>query len=302
MSIKSVLCVFAGTEKELGALSTAFALAEAYSSRLSILHISPNPSNYVGIYGEGVIESSYVIAAIEKEISAHLEHAKQHINSLSSKYNIPVLEKNNMVISNKNKRSNCASAELITLTGDIKDIVAQQGRIHDIIVISRGSNDPSAVYDSAIISALFETARPVLITPIHKDVEIKARKWQCKNISIAWDGGIEAARGMYNAMDFLEKSDSVKLLTIRDSKTNYDLKAEEDIIEYLNCHNINATGIIVTAGNRTPAEALLIRAKELDSDLMVMGAYGHSRLREMILGGITDYVLENAEIPLLLSH
>ncbi len=297
MSIKSILCVFEGTEKELGALETSFALAEAYSAQLRILHISPTPSNYVGIYGEGVIESSYIIAAIEKENKEHLEKSKQFISSCAARRNVPLDIKHTAISDNKN---NSATAEFLHLTGDVSNIIAQQGRVSDIIVVGRGVSEPSATYDSAIMAALFETARPVLLIPEGKGEKIT--KWQCTNISLAWDGGLEAARALYNALPFLERADKLQLLTARGDGEASDLAAEEDVIKYLRCHNIHATGIIVAEGNRSPAEALLMRAKELGSDLLVMGAYGHSRLREMILGGLTNDLLEKADIPLLLSH
>lgn len=299
MSIKSILCIFSGTEKELAALHTAFSLAETYSAKVRILHISPTPSSYVGVYGEGVIESSYLIAAIEKEIKERLERAQQFTTSCATFHNIPLNKKDTAV---KNNKTNSAALEFIHETGEPADIVARYGRVNDIVVVSRGGNDPSAVYDSAIISALFETARPVLLPPANNDGKLANIKWQYKNIAIAWDGGMEAARGLYNSFPFLERADKVHLLTVRGNREASNLETEEVAIEYLRSHNIHATGIIVAAGNRPPAEALLARAKELESDLLVMGAYGHSRLREMVLGGITDYVLENAEIPLLLSH
>lgn len=297
MSIKSILCIFGGTEKELGALDTSFSLAESYAARVRILHVSPIPSSYVGIYGEGVIESSYVIAAIEKENKERLGRAEQYVKSFAARHNIPLGDKNNFITSDK---TNNAVAEFIHLIGDAENIIAGQGRLSDIIVIGRGIKDPNAIYDSAIISAIFDTGRPVLLIPKGKNE--KAAKWSCRNISLAWDGGLEAARAMYNALPFLEHADKIQLLTARGEGEACDLEAEEGIIKYLQCHGIHANGIIIAAGSRTPAEALLMRAKELESDLLVMGAYGHSRFREMILGGLTNHMLEAADIPLLLSH
>ena len=92
------------------------------------------------------------------------------------------------------------------------------------------------------------------------------------------------------------------MLTAEGHGETYDLVAEGALMEYLRLHGIHAQGIVVAAGTRTPAEALLARAKELKADLMVMGAYGHSRFREMLLGGVTNHMLEKADIPLLMSH
>ncbi len=297
MSIKSILCIFGGKEKELGALDTSFSLAESYAAKVRVLHVSQPPSSYVGIYGEGVLESSHVIAAIEKENKELLERATQYVKSFSARHNVPLGDRNNVIT---NDKTNNAVAEFVYLVGDVEDVIAQQGRLSDIIVVGRGMRDPSAVYDSAIISAIFDTGRPVLLIP--KGKSEKTAKWSCKNISLAWDGGLEAARAIYNSLPLLEHADKIQLLTARGNGEACDLEAEEGIIKYLQCHGICANGIIIAAGSRTPAEALLMRTKELESDLLVMGAYGHSRFREMIFGGITNHMLEAADIPLLLSH
>jgi nucleotide-binding universal stress UspA family protein len=83
---------------------------------------------------------------------------------------------------------------------------------------------------------------------------------------------------------------------------NHVLGTEAPLLAYLHTHNIHAQVVVVTAGNLEAGEALLAKAKELKADLLVMGAYAHTRLREMILGGVTNYMLEKADIPLFLSH
>jgi len=80
------------------------------------------------------------------------------------------------------------------------------------------------------------------------------------------------------------------------------VEAECGIMGYLRAHDIHAQGIAVATGQRSVPESLLARAKDLKADLLVMGAYGHSQFREMVLGGVTEHMLQKADIPLLLSH
>lgn len=297
MSIKSILCIFAGTANELNALEAAFSIADTHSARLRILHISPNPSSYVGLYGEGFIESSHLVEAIERENAERLEKVKQYAVSFATQHCTTISEKSNLVTNGGVARSH---VEFVHLVGDADGIIASEGRLCDVIIIGRGADGSGSVHDSVLVTALFETGRPVLLLPITKNAT--PSKWRGKTISIAWNGGMEAARATYHSLPFLKHADKVQILTVREGGEACNLDEEENAIRYLQCHNIRATGIIVAAGNRPPAEALLARARELQTDLLVMGAYGHSRFREMILGGITNYMLKSADIPLLLSH
>lgn len=293
MPIKSILCIFGGEDSEFAALDVAMLLAKSYTAKVRILHISPQPSAYMMVYGEGIIENSHIIATIEKENREKLEKARQRVASTASKHCLTLDEQSSFTDADK---VNHVFAEFIHLTGSADDIIAAQGRVCDIVVISRAIRESDTVYDPVVITALFDTGRPVLLVPEGK-TEI-----HYKTVSLAWDGGMEAARAVHNSLQFLKRAENVRLLTAREHGELSDPEAEAGVMEYLKCHDIRARGIIVAAGSRSIAEALLMRAKELETDLLVMGAYGHSRFREMILGGVTNYMLENADIPLLLSH
>lgn len=290
MAIKSILCIFGGLDSELNAVNTALLLGKAYSAHIRFLHISPDPSSYAGLYGEGIVASAYVIEAIEKENATLLKKAKQHVESLTAKHHVPLDAPESPV--------HHASAQFLHLAGTMDSVIGREGRLSDLIIAGRGTDTPNTLYDSAIIAALFNTGRPVMLLPKQK----AKTPAEYKTIALAWKGTLEAGRAMYNAMAFLEKAEKVYVLTAEGRGEMYDLEAEAALMEYLHTHHIKTQGIVVAAGERTPAEALLMRAKELKAELLVMGAYGHSRFREMLLGGVTNYMLEKADIPLLLSH
>jgi|GEM_PF-611728 len=295
MSIKSILCIFGGSKLELGAVCAAFGLAKAYGSRLCFLHISPDPSAYASFYDGDVLVSSNIIEAITKESEARFQQAEKYITEMAARYHVP--------LGGLERPAHHASAKFVHLTGSADVLVAREGRLCDLIVMGRGVASANALYDSAVIAALFNTGRPVLLLPeVEDDDKTGFSGLEFKNISLAWSGSLESARAMYNALPFLENAEKIYALTAEGRGETYDLEAESALMEYLHTHAINATAIVVAAGNRTPEEALLLRAKELNSDLLVIGAYGHSRFREMMFGGVTNYMLEKANIPLLLSH
>ena len=291
MAIKSILCIFGGSQGELGVAKTALELAKANGARVSFLHISPDPSSYASLYDGDVIVSVSITEALNKENTARLQQAKQSVSELATAYHIP--------LDAVEFPAHHASAKFVHLTGNVDDIISREGRVCDLIIIGRGISSPNSLYDSAIIAALFNTGRPVMLLP---ERETNAAQLEFKNVAFAWKGSLEAGRAIYNALPFLENAEKVYALTAEGKGETCNLCDESALMEYLHTHGIKATGIVVAAGNRTHAEALLHRAKELNTDLLVMGTYGHSRFREMMFGGVTNYMLEKADIPLLLSH
>ncbi len=289
MSIKSILCIFGGSQSELNALDTALVLGKAHGARVRVLHVSSEPSAYVGLYGEGIIVSGEIIAAIEKENKERLNKAKQYVTSFATKHHVP--------LDQPDAPAHHASARFLHLVGLVDATIAREGRASDLVVL--GGVDDKATHDY-ITPALFDTGRPVLVMPTtHGDMP---RDWNDKTVAVAWDGSLQAARALYNALPLIRNTEKLFVLTAQEPGKVFDLEGESGVMEYLLAHGIHTQGIAVATGQRDVPESLLARAKELHADLLVMGAYGHSQFREMILGGVTEYMLQKADIPLLLSH
>lgn len=287
MSIKTILCMLGGSNDELNAVNTAFLLGKQYQARIRFLHVSPHPAFYIGWYGEGAIGAASIMATVEKENAQRMELAKCHVTTLSAKHAVPLDESASL--------QHHASAKFVHLTGFLENTVRREGHLSDLIIIGR----PQAGGCDFITPALFTTGRPVLLVP---GQEKPMMEWAGKIIAVAWKGTEEAMRAIYHAMPFLERAEKVYVLTAEEDGETYDLAAEAALLEYLGSHNVHAQGIVVATGQLPAPEALLSRARDLHADLLVMGAYGHSQFREMILGGVTEYMLEHATIPLLLSH
>ena len=289
MTIKSILCIFSGSQNELNALNTALVLGKAHGTQVRVLHVSSEPSAYVGLYGEGVFVSGEIIAAIEKENKERLNKAKQYVTSFAAEHHVP--------LDQPDAPTHHASARFVHLVGMVDATIAREGRLCDLVVL--GGVDDKATHDY-ITPALFDTGRPVLLMPAaHDDMP---RDWNDKTVAVAWDGSLQAARALHNAMPLIANTEKLIVLTAQESGKAFDLEAESGVMEYLLAHGIHTQVIAVATGQRTVPEALLARAKDLHADLLVMGAYGHSMFREMILGGVTEHMLNKADIPLLLSH
>lgn len=290
MTIKSILCIFGGSQDELGALNTAFVLGHTYGAQIRVLHVSSDPSAYAGIYGESIIASASIIEAIKKENAQRLNKAKQYVVSFAAKHHIP--------LDTLDLPAHHASTQFVHLIGTLDTIIAQQGRLSDLIII--GGREETRAHD-AITPSLFNTGRPVLVIPPAHDR--LSKEWQDKTVAFAWNGSLQSARAIYHAIPLLARTEKLYILTVEGYGHKHDLAAEAALMEYLRAHGINTQVILVGSGNyRTDGEALLMRAKDLKADLLIMGAYGHSMFREMVLGGVTEHMLQEADIPLLLSH
>lgn len=287
MSIKTILCIFGGSKDELSAVNTALLIGKLHNARIRFLHVSPHPTSYIGWYGEGALAAASIMQAVEKENAARAARAKKYLTELAAKHHVPLDEPEPAI--------HHASAKFIHLTGFLDNTIIREGRLSDLIVIGceeQGMRD-------FITPALFGTGMPVLRLPV---AEKLASEWSGKIVAVAWKDTREAMHAIHRAMLFLERAEKVYVLTAEERGEKYDLAKEAALLEYLGSHGVRAQGMIVATGQCPAPEALLSRAKDLHAELLVMGAYGHSQFREMILGGVTEYMLGHATIPLLMSH
>ncbi|CAL8980924.1 hypothetical protein RHODGE_RHODGE_00058 [Rhodoplanes serenus] len=175
------------------------------------------------------------------------------------------------------------------------NFVGHLGRIFDLIVMGRPSNDPRGPHMSTFEAALFESGRPVLLAPP------KASATVGRHVLIAWNCSTEQARATASAMPFLARAERVTILTVEGAVVPGP--SAEQLAGNLARHGIKATLINTQGGdNRTAGPTILEHAARLGCDLIVKGAYTQSRLRQMIFGGTTRHILTHAEIPVLTTH
>ena len=174
--------------------------------------------------------------------------------------------------------------------------IARAAANYDLVVMGQYNPDDELDRSEGLVAQVAISAgRPVLVTPHSAEVNHVG-----KRILVAWNGEKEAARAVHDAMPLLHSADAVEIVHI--TRSDEDEIPCADIAVHLTRH-----GIPVEAGNartksRLTGEAILYLAQSFGADLIVMGAYGHTRLRELIIGGATRHVLENTTVPVLMSH
>jgi nucleotide-binding universal stress UspA family protein len=176
-----------------------------------------------------------------------------------------------------------------------EDFIGNYGRVFDVIVMNRRDANSGPMHDRAIESGLFESGRPILLSPPSPPSQIAT------NVLIAWNCSTEQARATALAMPILQKADRVTILTVIGG-TGVPGPSAEQLIRYLRYNGVVAESMRVELDGRSTGEVILASAQSLGCDLLIKGAYTQSRLRQWIFGGATQHVLANAALPVLLAN
>jgi nucleotide-binding universal stress UspA family protein len=174
-------------------------------------------------------------------------------------------------------------------------------RCADLTVVGQArSDDVDAAFRSELTTTLMlSTGRPMLIVPF-----IGVSPAMGDKVLVAWDGGREASRAIADALPILERAKEVVVVSIDDDPEHpvADAPAQARLAGFLRRHGVEARIQHYDGSHSEIAERLLSHAADMGSTLIVMGGYGHARLREMVLGGATRSVLESMTVPVLMSH
>lgn len=188
--------------------------------------------------------------------------------------------------------------EMQTIEAGLEDVPSAFGRLartFDIAIVSQSEPEKLRPEDRIVEAALFESGRPVIAVPyIQKDGLKLDRALVC------WDGSRTAARALADAMPLLEFSKSIELVTVENGHKGDNVRLA-DVDRHLARHGLKAEAKRISA-DVDVASAILSHAADSSADFIVMGGYGHSRLREFILGGVTRDMLGAMTVPVLMSH
>jgi nucleotide-binding universal stress UspA family protein len=166
----------------------------------------------------------------------------------------------------------------------------------DLVVISNTNHDDTDGVEYDFVERFVLAAgRPVLVLPYKGEVKLKTDQ-----ITVGWNDSRESSRAVFDALPFLQKSKLTRLVTV-DVAPRGTLPAA-GIAETLDRHGVKTEVTNVSSDGMTTGETLLRAANDYGADLLVMGAYGHSRFTEMIFGGATRHIIRSLDRPILMSH
>ncbi|MGO4171263.1 universal stress protein [Bosea sp. TAF32] len=276
-SIKSVFTAY--TEEGLGehdtALGYALSLAEQAGAHLSIQAAAMRyavPASFVGDFGASFVNVE------NRRISALAERFAEHAKTSAGLAGVT---------------STIETPQLVY--AELADRLVSEARVHDLTVLDVEKD--AAERDRGLIeAALFDSGRPVIIVPPG------AEAFAAKRILIAWDGSAGAARAVAEVRPFL-KGAEVEILSVTGEKDLSRFVAGTELAPHLARHGASVTvRNVAVSGKNDVAETIRQAAADFRADLIVCGAYKHSRLREWLLGGVTQSLLKSTPLPLLMSR
>jgi nucleotide-binding universal stress UspA family protein len=178
----------------------------------------------------------------------------------------------------------------------VPDVAAREARSADTFVAIRpngGVEDPAHIVEGV----LFGSGHHLLLVPRHKP---HTRVFN--HIVVAWNGSRESARALAEAMPYLHRAKDISVVSVVEDGVEQEAVLGEDAVLHLAHHGIHAALRHVPMENRDVGATLIREAQLRDADLIVLGGYGHSRVREWLLGGVTYSLLHQSPVPLLLAH
>jgi nucleotide-binding universal stress UspA family protein len=265
-------------------LETALLVARRFGARITGLNALT--SEYAVVFGGemGFSISSEVDRTLEREGQDRREQARALFSSFMRQHGVAV----------GSAGGEGPSAEWREEAGRQNSVTGTLGRVFDLIVVERPAKLASLA-EATLEDALFESGRPVLMTPPVSLATIGDQ------VLVAWNGSTETARTVAFAIPFLKRAKSVQVVSVEGGMTPGP--SAEDLAATLSRHGIAAIGRHVSARDRrSPGELYLDEAKAIGADLMVKGAYTQSRLRQMIFGGATRHIIMEATMPVILAH
>jgi nucleotide-binding universal stress UspA family protein len=181
--------------------------------------------------------------------------------------------------------------------GQVPEIVTEYARLRDLTMIPVG--EPAGFQQYIAECVIFGSGRPVLVLP---EAPKQRAEIALDVIGVAWDFSRPAARAVADALPLLQRAKTVRVVTITNEKTIETRRSGSELARHLACHGVEVVLEEEDVGGRSIGQALQAYADARSLDVLVMGAYGHSRMRDFVLGGATKSIVASPPLPVLLSH
>jgi nucleotide-binding universal stress UspA family protein len=277
MGFKTILIPIEQHDLMNSTLETALLLARKFDSYIEgfSLHVENTAAFAMGDLG------AVPMPALEREIEEYDKRSRSLFENFMQEHGVPCGGPTKGLSSN--------------WLENLHEGVGSHGRIFDVIVLGRPGHDPKGSRMTTLEAGLFESGRPVLIAPP------QPRPKMGTNVLVAWNCSTEQARVTAFAMPLLKRASRVIVLTVEGGAAVPGPTGEQ-LCRYLQLNGVPAKPLTVGLGGRLTGEAILAHANALGCDLLIKGAYTQSRLRQLIFGGTTRYILNNAELPVLMAH
>lgn len=282
MAYKSILTILTNPAEAELAISSAARLARSQDAHLDVLVLGVDRTQVGYAYiGSGAVLMQVGLDRAESEARALEAAAKAALAEEGSDLRYAV-------------------EAVITQLGALNDLIASRARFADLVVLPRPYNTGVGPEAEAVIeAALFEGKAPVVVLP----AKGLGENTLPKRVVVAWNQSAEAMTATRQALPFLKGADMVNI-TVIDPPTQGEERSDPGgmLCQMLVRHGVHAEVSVLAKTQPRISDVLARHVFDQNADMLVMGAYGHSRFREAILGGATRNMLEKAEVPVLMAH
>jgi nucleotide-binding universal stress UspA family protein len=288
--MKSFLVPVGGAGSDECVLKTALAAARPFAAHLNFLHV------HVGA-GQAAVHSPHAdfasgpglrqaLAELEHEAKVRTGTAEQHVHDFCARSQIAMAE--------PGKLSDAVTASWRVEQNDALRRIVFHARHNDLVIAGRATK-PNGLPPDFVESVLIGCGRPILIASAAPPRSLTG------TIMVCWKESAEAARAVAAAMPLLRKAERAIFASVAETNDG-TAESMQGIARHCALNGIAAEAKLIAPSGRSPEVALAAAAQECKADLVVMGAYGHSRMRELIFGGCTRAFIRHADRPILLMH
>ncbi|HXP78022.1 MAG TPA: universal stress protein [Stellaceae bacterium] len=281
--IRTILVPVTGTDADPAAFTAALTAARLLGAHLDFLHVHMDPSEIAAAFatdvGGGMV-SAGLIESLEAEADQREKKAQTSFQAFCERERL----------AERPTPSEPVSAQWHREIGNESAWIGEYGRTSDLVVVGRPEQGAAR---EMLEAALLDTGRPLLIpgtAPLLPET-----------VAIAWKSTREAARAVTAAAPFLAKAKRIVILTVAEND-RMDRESGARLFATLQRHNASTEARHVQPGSHGAAATLLSAAADVGAGLLVMGGYSHSRVRELIFGGVTAHILRDAVLPVLMVH
>jgi len=268
-------------------MSTALQVARRFGGHIEGLHVRPGVPRMVPVSPEGAgLATTELIESLDREEQRLSRRVRERFETF--------MKDAGVTLGNVMPPSDQPSASWRETVSPGEETLAGRGRAFDLIVVGKPVDGPQGPRMSTLESALFESGRPVLMAPHTPGDRLG------EVIAIGWNGSTETARTISSAMPFLHGAKDVLVVSVEEGMVTGP--SSKDVAQNLIRNGIAARARHVRNEGRAIGAVILDEAAQAGADLLLKGAYTHSRLRQMIFGGATSHILAHTRLPVLLAH
>jgi nucleotide-binding universal stress UspA family protein len=279
MNCRKLLLPLSDSPCGQAAIATGFAVARIWQAHLAALIVQVDSRDVAPLAGEGLSG-----AMIEDMMQAAERDGANRTTRLRTLFEAGCATSG----------EGLAGTSVEIVRGRDEDIVPAFARLADLTLLPHPDHSQDEAAADTLHAVLFDSGRPVLIAPRQPARAIGTR------CCIAWNGTVESSAALAAMLPWLKRAEAVRVLHAGAYQRRGPPAA--DVPPYLALHGIAADVVEFAPHNRDVGAGLLAAAADFGADLLGMGAYSHSRLRQLILGGVTRHILENSTAPVLMSR